>query len=61
MMFDIETALKNSTFSRQEFEVIKKYCRIEFPNDDMMYELHVVRAILAHKRKGHTDGETARY
>jgi len=47
MIFDIETAYKNSGISRQEFEDIKKYCRNEFPTDDMMYELHIIRAILA--------------
>jgi len=50
-MFDIETAFKKSGISKQQFEEIKKYCRIEFPTDDMMYELHIVRAILAQKRK----------
>ena len=35
MMFDIETAYRNSGISSKEFEMIKKYCRIEFPTDDM--------------------------
>ena len=49
-MFDIETAFKNSGLSAQEIEKIKREVRNEFPNDDMMYELHIIRILRAIKK-----------
>ena len=50
MMYDIETAFKNSGLSAQEIEKIKREVRNEFPNDDMMYELHIIRILKAVKK-----------
>lgn len=52
MMYDIDTAFKNSGLSAREIEKIKRDVRSEFPNDDMMYELHIIR-ILKAIEKGH--------
>jgi len=54
MIFDIEKALKTSDLTKAQIEKIKQYCRKEFKDDDMMYELHVIRAIHALK-KGYFD------
>lgn len=43
--FDIEKATKESGLSEEIIEKIKREAREEFPDDDMMYELHVLRAI----------------
>jgi hypothetical protein len=50
MIFDIETAFKNSSLSAHEIENIKRDVRSEFPNDDMMYELHIIRILKAIKK-----------
>jgi len=51
-MYDIETAFKSSGLTKKEFEKIKSEVRADFPNDDMMFELHVIR-ILNAINKGH--------
>lgn len=50
MMFDIEKAFENSGLSVSQIEKIKKGIRREFPDDEMMYELHVIQAINAFKK-----------
>jgi hypothetical protein len=50
MIFDIEKAFENSGLSLSQIEKIKKEIRREFPDDEMMYELHVIRAIDAFKK-----------
>ena len=52
MMYDIEAAFKNSGLTEEEFERIKSEVRSDFPDDDMMFELHVIRILNAIK-KGH--------
>jgi hypothetical protein len=52
MMYDIETAFNSSGLTKKEFEKIKSEVRADFPNDDMMYELHVIWILNAIK-KGH--------
>jgi len=49
MQFDIEKALKESGISPEDASRIKQYCRKEFGDDEMMYELHVIRTIKAFK------------
>jgi hypothetical protein len=43
--FDLEKAAKESGLSEETVRKIEKEVREEFPDDDMMYELHVLRAI----------------
>ena len=52
MMYDIDAAFKSSGLTQEEFERIKQEVRSEFPNDEMMYELHIIRIFNAIKR-GH--------
>ena len=52
MMYDIEAAFKNSGLTPEEINRIKQEVRSDFPNDDMMFELHVIR-ILSAIKKGH--------
>ncbi len=47
MMYDIETAFRKSGLSANEIEKIKQEVRTEFPNDEMMYELHIIRILKA--------------
>jgi hypothetical protein len=50
MMYDLKAAYKKSGLTKKEFEKIKSEVRADFPNDDMMYELHVIRILNAIKR-----------
>jgi hypothetical protein len=50
MIFDIETAFRRSGLSVNEIEKIKRQVRRDFPNDDMMYELHIIRILNAMKK-----------
>ena len=50
MMYDIETAFKRSGLSPEEIKRIKQDVRSEFPNDEMMYELHIIRILNAIKK-----------
>ncbi|UCE36194.1 MAG: hypothetical protein JSW00_11680 [Thermoplasmata archaeon] len=50
MMYNIDIAFKNSGLSAREIEKIKRDVRSEFPNDDMMYELHIIRILKAIKK-----------
>lgn len=52
MIYDVETAFKKSGLSKAEIQRIKHQVRKDFPNDDMMYELHIIR-ILNAMRKGY--------
>ena len=52
MMYDIEAAYKKSGLTEKEFEEIKSEVKSDFPNDEMMFELHVIRILNAIK-KGH--------
>ncbi len=49
-MFDIKKVAKEYGLSRGQIAKIKKEVRQEFPRDELMYELHVLRAIMS---KGH--------
>jgi hypothetical protein len=45
--YNLEKLWKKTSVSRKKFEKLKKEIRKEFPNDEMMYELHVMRALNA--------------
>ncbi len=49
-MFDIKKAAKEYGLSREQIAKIKREVRQEFPRDEVLYELHVIRAIMS---KGH--------
>jgi len=44
-LFDIKKAIKESGLSKKEVQRILKETKKEFPDDQMMYELHVIRAL----------------
>jgi len=50
MIYDVEAAFKKSGLSRAEIQRIKRQVRKDFPDDDMMYELHIIRILNAMKR-----------
>jgi len=56
--FDYETAAREAGLGEEELAAVKEAVRQEFPTDDMMWELHVLRACLAIK-DGHATLEDA--
>jgi hypothetical protein len=50
-MFNIDKIVRDSGLSEWIIKRTKEEVRKEFPNDEMMYELHVMRAIEAEKNK----------
>ena len=56
--YDIEGMATVSGMSREEFERLKSEVRDEFPNDQMMFELHLMRAIHALGRNEICEGRT---
>lgn len=45
-MINIEDILKKKGLSQNQIDIVKREVRKEFPDDEMMYELHLIR--LAH-------------
>jgi hypothetical protein len=45
--FDYEKVAKEAGIPSAKLETLSKIVRQEFPSDDMMYELHMLRACLA--------------
>lgn len=43
--FDIEKAAKSTGITAADFNRLVKEVRQEFPDDEMMFELHLMRAI----------------
>ena len=44
-MFDIKKVIKKINISKKELQKLEKEIKQEFPNDRMMYELHLLRAL----------------
>lgn len=44
-MLDIERILRKKGLTQQQIDLLKAEVRREFPNDDMMYELHLIRLV----------------
>ena len=49
-IFSIERLARESGLSKRELSEISKRVREEFPNDQLMRELHLIRAIKARKK-----------
>ena len=47
MMFDFRTAARRNGVADADLEQICRRVRQEFPYDEMLFELHVLRAMLA--------------
>ena len=54
MIFDYETLAAKHNIHTEILEKLVTEAKKEFGNDEMMIELHVVRAIRSLKRKGTT-------
>lgn len=50
-MFDVEKIVKESGLPEELIRKIQEEVRKEFPKDEMMYELHLMRAIETEKGK----------
>ncbi|MCX6376368.1 MAG: hypothetical protein NTU88_10120 [Armatimonadetes bacterium] len=50
--FDYERVAREAGLTEDQLAVVKEAVRQEFPNDDMLWELHVMRACKA-IRDGH--------
>jgi hypothetical protein len=50
MMFDYATVADRTGISREKLERLKALVRTEFPHDEMMANLHILRALLAVER-----------
>ena len=48
-IFDLEKIKKESSLSTAEFTQLEEEIRREFEDDEMMFELHLIRAIRAIK------------
>jgi len=48
-MFDIKKVIKKISISKKELQKLEKEIKQEFPNDRMMYELHLLRALSSMK------------
>lgn len=44
-IFSIQKAAEESGLTSEEIESISQEIRKEFPNDEMMFELHMIRAL----------------
>ena len=45
--FDYESIAKKADIPAPKLDALRKIVRQEFPQDDMMYELHLLRACMA--------------
>lgn len=45
--FDYESVAKEARIPSNKLEELRKIIHREFPHDDMMYELHLLRACMA--------------
>ena len=60
-LFDIDKAAKEASLSEEMYNQIKKEVHKEFPYSEMMYELHVLRAIKHEITKNMTPEEHLQY
>lgn len=49
--FDTDKLAAELRISRDDYNALKSSVREEFPDDDMMYQLHLLRALRAASRK----------
>ncbi|PYV29606.1 MAG: hypothetical protein DMG22_22560 [Acidobacteria bacterium] len=45
--FDYETAAREARIPSDKLDELRRLVRSEFPQDDMMYELHLLRVCMA--------------
>jgi len=49
--FDTDTLARELKISHKEYDKLKQSVREEFPDDEMMYQLHLLRALQALSQK----------
>ena len=45
VIFDTDRLAKQFNIAKSDYEQLKSFVREEFPNDEMMYQLHLMRSI----------------
>jgi hypothetical protein len=53
MFFDTEKKAKELNITPEIYQKLKKEIEKEFPNDEMMSELHLLRALMEYSGKNH--------
>jgi hypothetical protein len=56
--FDYQRIVAEAKISKNKLEELSKAIRLEFPKDDMMYELHLMRVCMS-IRDGHVNVDDA--
>lgn len=56
--FDYESVAREAGICAEDMAEISRLARQDFPSDDMLYELHILRACMAVKDKRYTLQET---
>ncbi len=51
MFFDIEKKARELGIRSEMYQKLKEEVKNEFPNDEMMFELHLLRALMEYSRK----------
>ena len=52
VMYDTRKLAEELGIAEDDYNALRNEVRAEFPNDDMMFELHLFRALKSLKRKG---------
>ncbi|MGI9862886.1 hypothetical protein SDD30_16025 [Moorella naiadis] len=59
--FDVEKVVKSTGINAADFDRLAKAVRQEFPDDEMMFELHLMRAIKAESKTDSLQASTMAY
>jgi len=51
VIFDIKGKAQELGISKDIYKKLEKEVRQEFPNDEMMFELHLIRVLKSYSRK----------
>lgn len=51
MFFDTEKKAREPGIQPEVYQKLKEEVKSEFPNDEMMFELHLLRALMEYSRK----------
>jgi len=51
VVFDIKEKARELGISEDIYEKLEKEVREEFPNDEMMFKLHLIRVLESHSQK----------
>ncbi len=51
MFFDTEKKARELSIQPEVYQKLREEVKNEFPNDEMMFELHLLRALMEYSRK----------